>query len=144
MAFGNPYEDEWSPEIVAEQAQQLIEDYGVNILSMSDTIGSSTPESIKAIFGALIGKFEGVEFGAHLHTTHDTWEEKIKATINAGCTRIDTAIKGYGGCPMAKDDLTGNMPTENVIHYINNNHLIHGLNEAEFRKGYEMSNEIFS
>lgn len=143
MAFGNPYDDPWSAEIVAEWADKLVNEYGVKILSMSDTIGSSSPETIKWIFNHLIPTFPEVEIGAHLHTTPDKWEEKIHASIQNDCRRFDSAIKGYGGCPMAKDDLTGNMPTEHLIDYLNRHNLDHGLNENEFAKAMEMALTLF-
>lgn len=143
MAFGNPYDDPWNAEIVAEWAEKLVTQYGVSILSMSDTIGSSSPETIKWIFENLIDKFPNVEIGAHLHTTQDKWEEKIHAAIQNKCIRFDSAIKGYGGCPMAKDDLTGNMPTENLIGYLNRNNIPHGLNESAFFDCMQMADEIF-
>lgn len=143
MAFGNPYDDPWSAEIVAEWANKLVNTYGVKILSMSDTIGSSSPETIQWIFSHLIPNFPEVEIGAHLHTTLEKWEEKIHAAIENGCLRFDSAIKGYGGCPMAKDDLTGNMPTENLISYLNKNNIAHGLNELEFEKSMGMALNVF-
>jgi hydroxymethylglutaryl-CoA lyase len=143
MAFGNPYDDPWNAEIVAQWADKLVSQYGIKILSMSDTIGSSSPETIEWIFKELIPNFPAVEIGAHLHTTPEKWEEKIHASVINGCKRFDSAIKGYGGCPMAKDDLTGNMPTENLISYLNNNNIPHGLNELAFADSMLMSNEIF-
>ncbi len=143
MAFGNPYGDEWSPHIVAHWAERLLKDYGVKILSLSDTIGTSNPETIDFLFQKLIKEFEEVEIGAHLHTTPDTSFEKIDAAVKSGCIRFDSAIKGYGGCPMAKDDLTGNMPTEHIISYLNNHNYDHGLNEEEFAKSMQMAVEIF-
>jgi len=143
MAFGNPYGDEWSPEIVANWVEKLIEESGVDILSLSDTIGTSNPDSIKWLFEYVIPNFPEVEIGAHLHTTPDTWKEKIAAAIQSGCKRFDGAIKGFGGCPMATDDLTGNMATENIISYLNENNIEHGLNEKAFSDALMMSLEIF-
>jgi hydroxymethylglutaryl-CoA lyase len=143
MAFGNPYGDEWSADIVAGFAEKLITQYGIKILSMSDTIGTSNPATIAHIFSALRPYTDQVEIGAHLHTTPDKWEEKIKAALENGCTRFDSAIKGYGGCPMAKDDLTGNMPTENLLSYLNKNNLPHGLHETTFFEALRLAEEIF-
>ena len=143
MAFGNPYGDEWSPEIVANWVEKLIQGSGVDILSLSDTIGTSNPDSIKWLFEYVIPNFPEVEIGAHLHTTPDTWKEKIAAAIQSGCRRFDGAIKGFGGCPMATDDLTGNMATENIISYLNENNMDHGLNEKAFNDALMMSLEIF-
>ena len=116
MGFGNPYGDPWNVEIVGEWTEKLA-NMGVKILSLSDTIGSSTPDVIDYLFSNLIPKYPLVEFGAHLHTTPDKWHEKIDAAFKAGCRRFDGAIQGFGGCPMAKDDLTGNMPTEKMLSY---------------------------
>ena len=143
MAFGNPYGDEWSPEIVANWVGKLIQESGVDILSLSDTIGTSSPDSIKWLFEYVIPNFPEVEIGAHLHTTPDTWKEKIDAAIESGCKRFDGAIKGFGGCPMATDGLTGNMATENIISYLNENNIEHGLNEKAFNDALMMSLEIF-
>lgn len=143
MAFGNPYGDPWNKDIVLEWAYKLNKELEVKIISLSDTIGVASPETISYLFEALIPEFNHIEFGAHLHTTPDTWKEKITAAHNAGCTRFDGAIKGFGGCPMASDDLVGNMPTEHLIDYFTNKGLIN-INQQEFNKAYEMSNNIFS
>src|SRR5690606_24528802 len=111
MGFGNPYGDPWNVEIVGEWTEKLSA-MGVKILSLSDTIGSSTPEVIDYLSSNLIPRYPKIEFGAHLHTTPASWHEKINAAYKAGCKRFDGAIQGFGGCPMAKDELTGNMPTE--------------------------------
>lgn len=116
MGFGNPYGDPWNVDIVGEWTERLA-NMGVTILSLSDTVGSSTPEVIDYLFSNLIPKYPNIEFGAHLHTTPDKWFEKIDAAYKAGCRRFDGAIQGFGGCPMAKDDLTGNMPTEKLLSY---------------------------
>lgn len=116
MAFGNPYGEIWHPEIVAEWTRKLVE-LEVRLLIPSDTIGASTAESIGGVFGLLTKEFAQAQIGAHLHTTPTTWREKMEAAWQSGCRRFDSAIGGLGGCPMAKDDLTGNMPTENVLSY---------------------------
>ena len=113
MGFGNPYGDPWNEDIVGNWTEKLSK-MGVKILSLSDTVGSSTPEVISYLFSNLISQYPEIEFGAHLHTTPDKWHEKVNAAFKAGCNRFDGAIKGYGGCPMAKDELTGNMPTEKL------------------------------
>jgi hydroxymethylglutaryl-CoA lyase len=143
MAFGNPYNDAWSAEIVSDWTEKLVKEVGVEILSMSDTIGSSTPATIEWIFDKVIKDFPDVEIGAHLHTTPDKWEEKIASSYANNCLRFDSAIKGYGGCPMATDDLTGNMPTEHLIKYFNDNNIEHGLDEEEFAECMLMSNNVF-
>lgn len=142
MGFGNPYGDPWNVEIVAEWTEKLA-NMGVKILSLSDTIGSSTPEVIDYLFANLIPQYSDIEFGAHLHTTPDRWFEKIDAAYKAGCTRFDGAIKGFGGCPMAKDDLTGNMPTEKMLSYFTANKIDTGIKPTTFESSYNESMKIF-
>lgn len=142
MGFGNPYGDPWNVEIVAEWTEKLA-NMGVKILSLSDTIGSSTPEVIDYLFANLIPQYPDIEFGAHLHTTPDKWFEKIDAAYKAGCTRFDGAIKGFGGCPMAKDDLTGNMPTEKMLSYFTVNKIDTGIKPTAFESSYNESMKIF-
>lgn len=114
MGFGNPYGDEWNAEIAIKWVDEL-QKLGIKIFSLSDTVGVATPESITYLFENLIPKYPNLEFGAHLHTTLDTWQEKVDAAYNAGCRRFDGAFLGYGGCPMAADELVGNMPMENLL-----------------------------
>lgn len=114
MGFGNPYGDLWNAEIVLNWVSQL-KQLGIKIFSLSDTVGIATPENISYLFQNLIPRYPDLEFGAHLHTTPDTWKEKIESAYWAGCRRFDGAILGYGGCPMAADELVGNMPTENLL-----------------------------
>lgn len=142
MGFGNPYGDEWSVEIAEKWVSDLYA-MGVRIMNLSDTIGVSTPESISYLFSNLVPSFPDVDFGAHLHTTPDKWEEKIHAAYESGCLRYDGAIKGYGGCPMAKDDLTGNMPTEKMISYFDEKDVQTGLNMEEFHKSLSASSSVF-
>lgn len=143
MGFGNPYGDPWNVEIVGEWTEKLSE-MGVTILSLSDTIGSSTPEDIDYLFSNLISKYPHIEFGAHLHTTPDAWFEKIDAAFKAGCYRFDGAIKGYGGCPMAKDDLTGNMPTEKMISYFTSEKVDTNIHTMSFEAAYNEALKIFN
>lgn len=142
MGFGNPYGDPWNPDIVAEWTEKLSE-MGVEILSLSDTIGSSTGEVISQLFSNLIPKYPHIEFGAHLHTTPSSWYEKVDAAYQSGCRRFDSAILGYGGCPMAKDDLTGNMPTEKVLSYLNTQKTHHGVKMTRFESAYNKALDIF-
>lgn len=114
MGFGNPYGDEWNAEIALKWVDEL-QKLGIKIFSLSDTVGVATPESITYLFENLIPKYPHLEFGSHLHTTPDSWKQKIDAAYNAGCRRFDGAILGYGGCPMAADELVGNMPMENLL-----------------------------
>lgn len=142
MGFGNPYGDPWNVEIVGEWTERL-NNMGVKILSLSDTIGSSNPENISYLFSNLIPKYPEIEFGAHLHTTPTTWFEKVDAAYNAGCTRFDGAIQGFGGCPMAKDELTGNMPTEKLLSYFTQKK-VSNLNALSFESAYNEATKIFS
>jgi hydroxymethylglutaryl-CoA lyase len=119
MGFGNPYGDEWSLEIVNFWAQELVK-RGANILSLSDTIGIAQPEQIKTLYQHLFNNLPNTEIGLHLHSTPASWEEKMEAAYTAGCRRMDGALKGFGGCPMATDELTGNMPMEKMIAYLQN------------------------
>lgn len=142
MGFGNPYGDEWSVEIAEKWVSDLYA-MGVRIMNLSDTIGVSTPDSINYLFSNLVPSFPDVDFGAHLHTTPDKWEEKVHAAYEGGCIRYDGAIKGYGGCPMAKDDLTGNMPTEKMVSYFDRNDIKTGLDMAQFNQSLTESSSIF-
>ncbi|MEE1898361.1 hydroxymethylglutaryl-CoA lyase [Flavobacterium rakeshii] len=143
MGFGNPYGDPWSVEIVGDWTEKLAA-MGVKILSLSDTIGSSTPEVIDYLFSNLIPKYPEIEFGAHLHTTPDRWFEKVDAAYKAGCIRFDGAIQGFGGCPMAKDDLTGNMPTEKMLSYFTAEKVVTNLNSLSFESSYNEATKIFT
>jgi len=142
MGFGNPYGDPWNFEIVGEWTERLSK-MGVKILSLSDTIGSSNPENIDYLFSNLIPKYPEIEFGAHLHTTPNTWFEKVNAAYLAGCKRFDGAIQGFGGCPMAKDELTGNMPTEKLLSYFTSKKSISNLNALSFESAYNEATKIF-
>jgi hydroxymethylglutaryl-CoA lyase len=142
MGFGNPYGDPWNPEIVAQWTEKLSA-MGVRILSLSDTVGSSNGEVISELFSTLIPKYPHIEFGAHLHTTLSSWHEKMDAAYQAGCRRFDSAIMGYGGCPMAKDDLTGNMPTEKVLSYLNVKKEKHGVKMTRYESAYNKALEVF-
>ena len=143
MAFGNPYGDPWDVDIVSEWADRL-NSMGVEILSLSDTIGSSKPESISYLFSNLIPKFPHVEFGAHLHTHPNSWYEKLNAAYKAGCYRFDGAIQGFGGCPMASDSLTGNMPTEKIISYFNSENIDTQIDVLPFESAHNSASKLFS
>lgn len=142
MAFGNPYGDEWSSDVVISWTKRLAQ-MGIKIIALSDTIGVSDPQNISYLFSKLVPEFPGVEIGAHLHTTPDTWEEKVHAAYTSGCRRFDSAIKGYGGCPMAADKLTGNMPTENLLRYFNKNNIVTGIDENAFAEAMLISANTF-
>ncbi|MCA0957868.1 hydroxymethylglutaryl-CoA lyase [Muricauda ruestringensis] len=143
MGFGNPYGDPWDVDIVGEWTAKLAA-MGARILSLSDTIGSSTPEVIDYLFSNLIPKFPEIEFGAHLHTTPTKWHEKVDAAYKAGCRRFDGAVQGFGGCPMAKDELTGNMPTEKMLSYFTTEKADTGVNWMVFEAAYNKATELFS
>lgn len=116
MGFGNPYGDEWNLDICHKWVDKL-HDLDINLMALSDTIGVATKESISYLFSSLIASYDDIEFGAHFHTTADTWEEKVSSAFDAGCLRFDSTIRGYGGCPMAKNDLVGNMPSEHIVDF---------------------------
>ena len=142
MGFGNPYGDPWNVEIVGEWTEKLAS-MGVTILSLSDTVGTSTPEIISYLFSNLIPHFPSIEFGAHLHTTPSAWHEKIHAAYNSGCRRFDGAIQGFGGCPMAKDELTGNMPTEKMLSYFTTHKIASNINTMSFESAHNEATKIF-
>ena len=142
MGFGNPYGDPWNVEIVGEWTEKLV-NMGVKILSLSDTVGSSTPDVVGYLFSNLIPKYPRIEFGAHLHTTPEKWFEKIDAAYNAGCRRFDGAIQGFGGCPMATDRLTGNMPTEKLLSYFTSKKEITNLSPMSFESAYNEASKLF-
>ena len=143
MGFGNPYGDPWNVEIVDKWTDVLAR-LGVSILSLSDTIGVADGKTISYLFEHLIPMYPKIEFGAHLHTHPDHWHEKVDAAYKAGCLRFDGAIKGYGGCPMAKDELTGNMPTEKLLSYFTAEKVETGINPLRFEVAYYETMKVLS
>lgn len=143
MGFGNPYGDEWNYEVL-EKWISKINSIGVKTISISDTIGVSTPTKIDKVFKNVIKHFPRLEFGAHFHTKPSNWFEKIDSAYKAGCRRFDTAIQGYGGCPMAGDELTGNFPTEKLINYLNLKREPININLLNFETSYNEATKIFS
>ena len=143
MGFGNPYGDPWNVEVVGQWTTKLAR-MGVKILSLSDTVGSSTPEVIDYLFSNLIPKFPEIEFGAQLHTTPSKWHEKVDAAYKAGCRRFDGAVQGFGGCPMAKDELTGNMPTEKMLSYFTAVKADTKVNWMAFEAAFNKASDLFS
>jgi hydroxymethylglutaryl-CoA lyase len=135
MAFGNPYGDPYDQDVVFEWTRKL-SGLGVKTISLADTIGSSTPELITSLFSSVIPEFPKVEIGAHLHSRKESSLEKIKAAYESGCRRFDGALQGFGGCPMAKDELTGNIDTNDIISFLEKNKIDHGLN----KKALELAN----
>jgi hydroxymethylglutaryl-CoA lyase len=143
MAFGNPYGDEWSVYIVAHWVEKLWNEFGINILSLSDTVGSSEPKIIEWLFSKLIKEFPAVEIGAHLHTHDFNWKEKLEAAYRAGCLRYDGALLGYGGCPMAKDDLVGNMPTEKMLNHFKSFNPSSNIDYQALDNVYDLASKFF-
>ena len=143
MAFGNPYGDEWSIYIVAHWAEKLLKEFGINILSLSDTIGTSNPNVINWLFTKLINEFPDVEFGAHLHSSASNFKEKIQAAYNAGCRRFDGSILGIGGCPLADDNLVGNIPTEKMIEIFENKSENLSINKQALNNSLKIATKIF-
>jgi hydroxymethylglutaryl-CoA lyase len=142
MAFGNPYGDAWNSDIAIHWSYKLYQ-MGIRIIALSDTTGVSNPENITTLFSSLIPALKDMEFGAHLHTTPDKWEEKVKAAYNSGCRRFDSAIKGYGGCPMASDKLTGNMPTENLLSYFKKQNVPVDIDMKAFAESMIIAGDVF-
>lgn len=143
MAFGNPYNDPWSPELVISWCRKLRQ-LGIAYMPLADTIGCSTPENITELFTELIPELSSVQFGAHLHSTKATTYEKIEAAYESGCRHFDVAIHGFGGCPMAKDELTGNLATEDLESFAKKNNIALNLKENELIKCYDFSWKIFN
>ncbi len=143
MGFGNPYGEPWSPELVIQWSNRLYKDLGINILALSDTIGVGTPELVSTLFAELIPAIPEVAFGAHLHTRPERAKDLIDAAFNAGCRRFDGAIKGFGGCPMAKDDLTGNMPTEKMLEWLDENKVNTGIDNKWFNTAMDQVMRVF-
>lgn len=143
MGFGNPYDEEWHPDIVAGWSEKIVDKLDIKIHALSDTIGCATPEMVNSLFSTLIPSFENVEFGAHLHTLPEDAKLLIESAYNAGCRRFDGAIKGFGGCPMAKDDLTGNMPTEKMLDWFIENSIDTGLDMELFRTSESHALRVF-
>ncbi len=142
MAFGNPYGDPYDIAILEHWVDRL-ESMGVKIISLSDTVGVADIKQISKVFEDFSYAFPKIEIGAHLHTTPETWEEKVNAAFMAGCRRFDGAIKGFGGCPMAKDELVGNMPTEKMIHFLENRNIDLKLDMDEFRAAMKTAVTVF-
>ena len=142
MAFGNPYGDTWNPQIVAEEVDKL-DRLGIKNISLADTIGEANPDDISRLFETLIPAFPHIEIGAHFHTRPSNWFFNVKAAYEAGCRKFDSAILGFGGCPMAKDTLTGNLPTENLVAFCEENQIETGINMPAFKNCILAANELF-
>lgn len=142
MGFGNPYGDSWSPDIVSEWIAKLTQ-MGVKIISLSDTVGVATPHNVSLLFNRLIPLYPDIEFGAHFHTRPSEWYDRIESAYNAGCHRFDGAIMGIGGCPMAMDHLTGNMPTEKLVSFFTKAKADINVAPHRFERAYNAALEIF-
>jgi hydroxymethylglutaryl-CoA lyase len=141
MGFGNPYGDPWSVEILMKWAERLTS-FGINDIYLADTVGIATSAQITQIMKEL-SDYQDVQFGMHLHSTPETWKEKIEAAYHGGCRLFDSALKGYGGCPMAKDELTGNIATENLIGYLQSQGERLELNYDKLQEAMDYSVSIF-
>ena len=143
MGFGNPYGEKWSPDLVLNWAERLYKLFDIQILALSDTIGSAKISDIEFLFQALIPNLPHIEFGAHMHVRPENAMSIIEAAFSAGCRRFDGAIRGFGGCPMAKDDLTGNMPTEKLVEFCNQNKIYTGVDNIKFQNALTASSLVF-
>jgi len=143
MAFGNPYGDQWDAEIAIHWTDRLVNELGVRIIALSDTVGIASPDAIHAMFTSLIPELPLVEFGAHLHARLDNWKPKVDAAWNAGCRRFDGALKGYGGCPMADDDLVGNLAMELFVGDLESRGVITGLDLDLLARSVEKAGRVF-
>ncbi len=144
MGFGNPYDEVWNPEIVLKWSKVLSKDLGIEFLALSDTIGIAKEQDVSDLFKVLQAELKEVEFGAHFHTRPETTNKLIKAAYEAGCRRFDSAVKGFGGCPMAKDDLTGNLPTEALLDWFDERSILTPIDKKAFHESYDFSSRIFS
>jgi len=143
MGFGNPYGDAYDDSILLTWADEMA-NRGIQIISLADTVGMATPEQISFALNTLIPQYPSVNFGVHLHSSAGNRKAKLESAINANCFRIDGALKGFGGCPMAQDDLVGNMDMEWLLHYLQQQNIPHGnINEEALQKALEMTSEIF-
>lgn len=143
MGFGNPYGEKWHPDLVTYWSERLNKELGIKILALSDTIGCANPEIVSAVFTQILPELPSVEFGAHLHTLPQNALALVEAAYESGCRRFDGAIKGFGGCPMAKDDLTGNMPTEKILEYAKKKGIRNKIEIERFAEAEAMTSTIF-
>lgn len=142
MGFGNPYNDEYNADILLQYADEMVQ-RNVHIISLADTVGLATPEQIYFALNTLIPQYSNVEFGVHLHTTATNYKEKLQAALKAGCSRFDGALKGIGGCPMAQDALVGNMPTEKMIYFFEQQDIPTYINKQALAESMAIASEIF-
>ncbi|MEJ7682203.1 MAG: hydroxymethylglutaryl-CoA lyase [Segetibacter sp.] len=143
MGFGNPYGDKYNEETLLHWADEMVK-RNIGVISLADTVGAATPDQIDFALNTLIPAYPQSVFGVHLHSSTVNWEEKLQAAVNAGCIRFDGALKGIGGCPMAKDELIGNMNTEWMINYFKNHNLLSSINEEALQESLRLAEEIFT
>ena len=143
MGFGNPYGDEYNASVAINWVRKLAA-IGIKTIAMSDTVGVAQPDNITHIFSQLIPEFSNVSIGAHFQSTPDRWEEKVQAAYNAGCRRFDSAMKGIGGCPMAEDELVGNIATENILSWCRENTIPNHIDARAFFDALQMAARIFT
>lgn len=143
MGFGNPYGDPYTPDLVNKFVDVLLT-LGSDIISLADTVGISTPKNIHELFTSLSSSYPSTEIGIHLHSSPQARHEKIEAAFNAGCKRIDGALKGFGGCPMANDDLVGNLPTEEIIAFVQSKYGTTIVDDTALQKALALSADVFS
>lgn len=143
MAFGNPYGDVWNEEVALRWTTKIAA-MGITTIALADTVGLANPGDVKSIFAAVIPSLPGVKFGAHLHAGPDNWKDKLRAAWDAGCRRYDTAMKGYGGCPMAEDELVGNLATENFRAFLNEMNVNSGLDDLAFEQAFAEAHAVFT
>jgi hydroxymethylglutaryl-CoA lyase len=143
MGFGNPYGEPWNADIVIHWTKKL-SDLGIGIIALADTVGVSNPQNIAYLFSHLIPELPKIEFGAHLHSNPLNWEEKINAAYRNGCMRFDSAMNGIGGCPMANDELVGNIATENMVSFFNRENISLNINQEAYQQALRIANETFA
>jgi len=142
MGFGNPYGDPYNEEILLEWADAMVKE-GIGIVSLADTVGLASPEQISFALNTLIPQHPSVSFGVHLHSTATNWRDKLEAAYSSGCKRFDGALKGIGGCPMAQDELVGNMDTEKMIPYFQEKNILSQLNTNALMESSKLAGKIF-
>lgn len=143
MGFGNPYGDAWSPDLIAIWSERLTQLFEVSRLSLSDTIGIATPELVNSVFTTISAEFSNIQISAHLHTVPENAVKLTEAAYEGGCRYFEGAIKGYGGCPMAKDELTGNMPTERMLDWFKEKGIATGVDDTRFSEAFVTSSKVF-
>ena len=142
MGFGNPYSDVYDEEILLHWSDEMVK-RGIQIISIADTIGMATPDQIDFALSTLIPSYPQTEFGVHLHTSFDSWQPKLEAALNAGCKRFDGTLRGIGGCPMAKDELIGNLNSEQMIEFFRPRNILPNINEEALEESLRLADEIF-